>query len=245
MNRRSLLLAVGIFALLVCTTGASLCLLVRYEPKPYVLAEVPAGESRYQKSQEFTMEFSQLVSAIANRPDAPESWDARFTDEQINSYFAEGFVTSGLEEKVLAEGISHPRVVIDSDKVRLAFRYGSGFWSTVVSIDVKAWVAKDEPNVVALQLVGFHAGALPMSAQALYERFSDLGRQYGIDVTWYRYEGYPVALLRFQPDKPNPTLELQAVHLEKGAITIQGRCTDGATVGALLPLPGSAKPASD
>jgi hypothetical protein len=243
MSSRSFLLAIAIFTLLGAGAGAGLCLLVRYEPRPYAQAEVAPGEVRYQKSQEFTEEFTHLVSALGGQQEQ-EGWDARFTDEQINSYFSEGFVTSGLEEKLLPEGISQPRVLIDTDRIRLAFRYGSGFWSSVVSIDVKVWVPKEDPNALALQLVGFHAGALPISAQSFLERVSEAGRHHGIDVNWYRYEGRPTAVVRFQAE-PRPTIELQAVHLGKGVITIQGRCTDG-PVGALVPTPaGLFKPQTE
>jgi hypothetical protein len=232
MSRRSLYLALLIVSLLAGGGVAALCLLVRFEPRAYAAASVPPGEPRKKLADEFTQEFTQLVSnALAEQgPD----WDAHFTDEQINSYFAETFVSSGLEERVLPDSISQPRVVIEPDKIRLAFRYGSGVWSTVVSIDLRVWLAEGEANVVALQVVGFRAGALPISAQKLFETVSDLGRHNGINIDWYRYEGHPVALLRFQNDLSRPGFELQNLQLEKGAITIQGRCTDGLPARAQL-----------
>jgi hypothetical protein len=138
---------------------------------------------------------------------------------------------------LLPEGISQPRIVIEADKVRVAFRYGSGLWSTVVSIDLRLWLVKGEPNVVALKLVGFHAGALPISAQSLLERISETCLANGIGVDWYRDEGYPVALLRFQTEQPHPTLELELIKLEAGAIHIQGRTKDPASLRAFLENP--------
>jgi hypothetical protein len=232
MSRRSVYLALLAVSLLAGGAVAGLCLLVRFEPSAYVQASVPPGEPRKQLADEFTLEFTQLISNMA--ADQGADWDARFTDEQINSYFAETFVNSGLEERVLPESISRPRVIIEPDKVRLAFRYGTGFWSTVVSIDLRVWLAEGEANVVALQVVGFRAGALPISAQKLFETVSDLGRHNSINIDWYRYEGHPVALLRFQNDLSRPGFELQNLHLEKGAITIQGRCTEGLPARAQL-----------
>jgi hypothetical protein len=231
MSRRSLYLALFLVFLLMCGAVAGLCLLVRYEPGPYVQAAVPAGEPRKKLSDEFLQEFLQLLNILT---DAREDWDARFTDEQINSYFAETFISSGLEERVLPEAISQPRIVIEPDVIRLAFRYGSGFWSTVVSIDLKPWLAEGEPNVIALQVVGFRAGALPISAQKLFETVSDLGRHNGITIDWYRYEGHPTALLRWHTDLSRPAFELQDLHLEKGAITIQVRSTEGLPARAQL-----------
>jgi hypothetical protein len=240
MSRRSVLVAVGIFLLLTCGGATALLLLVRYEPAPYVQSTVPPGPVRSDRSKEFCTEFSNLVSAIGSERD----WYARFTDEQINSYFDEHFVQQGLDVRLLPEGISQPRLVIEADKIRLAFRYGSGFWSTVISVDLRVWLARNEPNVVALKLEAFHAGALPISAQSLLERISEVGRQNGIDVNWYRHEGHPVALLRFQADQARPTLQLLAVQLERGAITIQGRSNEPVPGRAEVPAPALAlKPA--
>jgi hypothetical protein len=244
MSRRSLFLALGILALLAGGASLVLCLLVRYEPKLYLEAAVPPGPNRTEMSKAFTREFAQFVINMGQEPE----WGARFTEKEINSYFAESFITSSIDEPLEREGISQPRVVIEPDKVRVAFRYGTGFWSTVLSIDMQVWLPQPASNLVALKLIGFHAGALPLSAQSLFERMTDLGRKNDIEVTWYRDEGYPVALLRFQADKPHPTLELQAIHLEQGAITIQGRCNDGTPLRAFLQMPAPAaalKPEAD
>jgi hypothetical protein len=149
-------------------------------------------------------------------------------------------VQSRLDKQFLPEGISQPRIIIDSDKIRIAFRYGSGLWSSVVSIDLRVWLVKGEPNVVALKLVGFHAGALPISAQSLLESMTQTCQENGIGVDWYRDDGYPVALIRFQNEQPHPTLELELIQLEQGAIHIQGHTKDPASLRAFLedPLAG-------
>jgi hypothetical protein len=234
MSRRSLLLAAGILVLLGGGASTILCLLVRYEPKLYLEAAVPPGQERTDMSKAFTQEFTKLVVAFID--DQDRDLDVTFTEKQINSYFAESFITSRLDEPLEREGISQPRVVIEPNKVRVAFRYGTGFWSSIISIDLEVWVPENAGNVVALKLVGFRAGALPLSAQSLFERLTDLGRKNDIEVTWYRHEGKPVALLKFQPGK-QPTVELQAIHLDKGTITIQGRCNDGTPLRAFLQLP--------
>jgi hypothetical protein len=242
MSRRSVLVAVGIFLLLTCGGATALLLLVRYEPERYVQATVPPGPERTDQSKKFCAEFSNLISGIGS----DHEWGVKFTEKQINSYFDEHFVQQGLDVRLLPEGISQPRLVIETDKIRLAFRYGSGLWSTVISIDMRVWLARNEPNVVALKLEGFHAGALPISAQSLLERISEVGRQNGIDVNWYRHEGHPVALLRFQADQAQPTMQLIAVQLGQGVIEITGRPNEPAPGRTELPAPGLAlKPAAD
>jgi hypothetical protein len=127
---------------------------------------------------------------------------------------------------LLPDGVSDPRVVFDEDRIRLAFRLRQSLLSTVISMDMRVWLARNEPNTVAVRLESFRAGVLPIAAHWLLERLSEAGRQNGIDVNWYRHEGYPVALLRFQADQARPTLVIQAVKIEKGAITLRGKSND-------------------
>lgn len=235
MSRRSLLLALAILLCLVCGVGATLWLLVRYEPSLYVRAAVPPGEERHHMSENCWRELLHMYNAVANQDE--QEWAHRFTDEQINSYLAENFVLSHFDKEFLPEGISEPRIIIDPDKIRVAFRYGSGFWSSVVSLDLRVWLVKGEPNVVALKLVGFHAGALPISAQSLLESITTTCNKFGIGVDWYRDEGAPVALLRFQAEQQHPTLQLEMIEMEPGAIHIQGRTTDVAALGMFLADP--------
>jgi hypothetical protein len=219
-------LAIGFLAFLACSVAGTLLLLVRYEPQHYVVAAVPPGPPREAASVEFQRRFSDLISAAGG----DHEWWARFTQAQINSYLAEAFVQSGVSKHLLPEGIRDPRVILEQDRIRLAFRYHNRLWKTVISIDLRVWLPKREPNVVALQLESFHAGVLPVSAQWLLERISEVCQQNGIGVNWYRHEGYPVALLRFQADQPRATLQLRAIRLEPETITIHGQSTD--------PLPG-------
>src|SRR5205807_7493140 len=66
----------------------------------------------------------------------------------------------------------------------------------LVSLSLCAWLTPAETNVLALKLERFDAGLLPCSAQWLLERISETARQHNIDVSWYRHEGHPVALIR-------------------------------------------------
>lgn len=235
MSRRSLVLAITILLCLMCGVGAALWILVRYEPGIYLRAAVPPGEQRHQMSEKCQNELLQLYNSISSPEE--QGWGHRFTDSEINSYLAEHFVQSHLNEHVLPEGIREPRLVIEPDKIRVAFRYGAGLWSTIVTIDLRVWLVKGEPNVVALKLIGFHAGALPISAQSLLESITKTCQDNGIGVDWYRDDGAPVALLRFQAEQPHPTLELETIKLESGAIHIEGRTKDPASLRAFLEDP--------
>jgi hypothetical protein len=226
-------MAVGCLALLAGVVGLVVLLLIRYEPKHYAHAPLCSGERSTHCSREFLTEASELHSAV----EAEREWYGRFTDEQINSFLKEDFIKMGLAEQYLPEGVSDPRIVFEPDRIHLAFRLRNGVLCTVISMDMKVWLSEGEPNVVAVQLEGFRAGVLPISAQWLLEQLSEMGRQKGIEVNWYRHEGRPVALLRFQADQPHPTLQLQVVKIEQGAIVIQGRSNEPGPARTEVSLP--------
>ena len=217
MSRRSLILALVLPAL-VLGLGGILMLLLRYEPSHYRKAVVES-DKRLPLSREFWAAFSDCWNAMQSNDRA---WNAKFRDEQINA-----FIQTGQADKLFPEGISDPRVVFEPERMRLAFRYRSGIINTIVSISIKMWLPGSESNVLALQLERIDAGLVPFSAPWLLERISEVGRNNGIEVNWYRHEGYPIALIRFQADQARPTLQLEAVQFEQGSITIHGRSREG------------------
>lgn len=223
MSRRSFFLAIATVILFGCTFAGGLYALLSYEPGHYTRGTIEPGHKRTELCTECVRELIEFWNALTNES---EPWHCQLTDEQINCYLDEAFLHSGLAEKLLPEGISEPRVFFDSDHLRLAFRYRSRLLSTVVSLSLRIWLPKVEGNLVAVKLESLRAGALPFKAQWLLEQISEVGRQNGIEVTWYRHEGQPVALLRFQADQARSTLQLKAIQLERGKITIQGRSGD-------------------
>jgi hypothetical protein len=236
MNRKSFFLGVGVALLLAGGVSASLILLVQHEPNDYRRAAVPPGEERVAQSKEFLTRFSQLMTDIQTDDGAGNNdWKAEFTEQQINSFFDEGFIQSGIDEKLLPEGISEPRVTVETDKLRLMFRYGSGAWSSVISIELHVWVAGSESNVVCLELQKFRAGSLPISAQSLLDRISDALRRNSVEMNWYRHDGNPVAVLRFSSDPQRSSVQLKNLQLEPGRIFMQGSSSDGSGPSALLP----------
>src|SRR5262245_53291483 len=132
MSRKSFALAVAIALLLVGGSTSALFLLIRHEPEVYRRAAVPPGQERKRLNDEFKLELSLLLNSL--QPGAEQPFDVRLTDEQINSYFAEGFKQQGLEERLLPEGLSEPRIVFEPGQIHLAFRYGSGLWSSVITV---------------------------------------------------------------------------------------------------------------
>jgi hypothetical protein len=217
MSRKSLLITVGIMAVLVVAVGTAILLVARHEPAFYRRAAVPPGEARRASSGEFVSEFARLIDGVLNR-----RWNAHFTEEQINSYLEEDFQKQHASEQPLPEGISEPRVALDTDRIRLGFRYGVGAWSSIISLDMRVWLVEKETNMVALEFLGMHAGALPISAHTWLERQLDAIRQRNIEASWYRRQGHPVLLLRFQADRSSPTFRLRELNVQPGMVGISG-----------------------
>jgi hypothetical protein len=233
VSQRSVFVAVALVLLLAAGGAAALVGLARREPAWYAAAATSPGPERAARSREFKNQFCKVYPAALTE----RAWQGQFTDAEVNSYFEEDFLGEGYDRLLLPEGISRPRVRFEPDRLRLAFRYERGLWKSVIGIDLRVWLPAVEPNVVALELEGFHAGSLPISAQSLLEKIAEVGRKNGIDVSWYRHDGHPVALLRFQPDQPRPTFQLQAVQLTDHHLIIQGRSIDQ------VPSPQPAEPA--
>jgi hypothetical protein len=227
MSRRSFFLAIGIALVLIGGTSATIFLLVRHEPASYRLAAVPPGPDRREQSQEFYSEISPIVSIFdtGSVPEIDRAWDIHLTDKQVNSFLSEGFRTSKLDERLLPEGVSDPRVNFEPNRVRLAFRVGKGLWSSVISIDFNLWLTQ-ETNAIALKLLGLQAGSLPIGAQALLDDLTKMLEHNGIQVDWYRDDDAPVAVLRFSADTREPTMQLQYVKVEKGSIRLRGKPVD-------------------
>jgi hypothetical protein len=226
MRKKNLIMMVVAGILLLAALGSVLLLLILHEPGFYARAAVAPGPTRQEDSRVCFSKFFKLGNCWV---DGHGNWDVKFKQTELNSFFEEEFVRLGDAEILKRHGISEPRVVLEKDRIRLAFRYGTKPWSTIFSIDFKVWLAPNDVNVVAVEILGRHFGALPVSAQSLCEVLSELGRQKNIEVTWYRHNNHPVALLRFQVERTRPTAQLLRLSVDdNGTLVIGGRSLDSA-----------------
>jgi hypothetical protein len=198
--------------------------LVKQEPPFFESARVEDVTERKQLALEFERRFFNFIPAIFVNND-PE-WSEQFTAEQINSYLEVECNRWSLMESLTRSGASTPRVSLEDGIIRVGLRYGQGWWSTVVSIDVKVWLPAVQQNMIAVELQGVHAGGLPLSTRNLIERFTELTRQLPVDITWYRHDGHPVAIIRLLQDPARPALQLDRLAITPGRIEISGRSGD-------------------
>jgi hypothetical protein len=222
MSRRSFLVAVGILACLIIGGTGIVIVIVRHEPDWYVRAAVPPGPERAQLSRDFLEAASDLKGQIDNE----REWGGKFTARQVNSYFEEGLIEQKLDAELLRGQFSAPRVAFEQNRLRLGFRYGKGIWSTVISATLHVWVPKDDSSALVLELDSIHAGSLPVAAQSVLEEVSRVLREKDVEINWYRHNGHPCAVLRFQTEPQRSPVQLTAIQSntdKEGMLVIQGR----------------------
>ena len=56
------------------------------------------------------------------------------------------------------------------DRLKIGFKYGDGFWSTVVWVELKVWLVKDKPNLVAVEQMSSAAKSLASESEMLKQR---------------------------------------------------------------------------
>jgi len=218
MRRRRMWILIGMVSGMVTAGLALLVMLVKHEPAFYLRAEVRSEQVRHQQAHEFMNRITDLFSRLNEHP----AWSQEFTQEEINSYFQdELFRDTKLIE--IPDNVQAPRVSLEPDRLRVAFRYGSGLLSTMISIDLRVWLVAKEPNVVALELCGFSAGRLPLGTRSLLDFISEAAREESIEVTWYRNGQHPVGLLRIQANQARPTFQLRRFEFQDGKLIIAGR----------------------
>jgi hypothetical protein len=179
-----------------------------------------AGPDRAALSQQAMAHYSSIGSLL----DDP-NWEVSFSAEQINAFFQEHYYQVGGDDN-LPEGFHAPRVKIEDGRMRVGVRYGSGATATVLSLEIKIWKVADEMNTLAMEIVSLQAGSLPLSTGTLLDYISEAARRENIDISWYRQEGHPVAVMRFQADLSRPTFQFDRVELKDGKLTVRGRSTD-------------------
>jgi hypothetical protein len=236
MRKKKTLVLGGLSLLLAAGVVTVLIFMVRHEPSFYHRVEVAPGKIRQEMSRAC---FGRFVDLKNYWQVGQKEWEVIITEAQLNSYFEEDFIKHHkLAPDFRKWGISDPRIAMENDKLRLAFRYGSPPWSTIISYDVKLWLAK-EVNVICIEFLGRHAGALPIATQSLLAEISEVAEKNGFEITWYRHEGNPVALVRIQQGTETPA-QLRRLEVKQGWISIGGLSQEPALTDngkqALVPL---------
>jgi hypothetical protein len=233
MRRKRLLISIGLIVAFLALVLVGLGFMVRRVPSFYAQGEMPPGEARSKLSQQTYAKWVKMAHDLKNREPA---WELAFTEDQLNAYFQQDYFQHGGDDN-LPDGFSAPRVKIDDGKLHLGVRYGSGATSTILSLELRLWLVPTTVNVVAMEIVSLQAGSMPLSTGTLIDYISVAARREKIDITWFRHDGHPVAIMRFQSDLTRPTFQFDRVDLKDGTLTIAGRSTDPLTAAVPQPRP--------
>jgi hypothetical protein len=209
-------------SLIVAALIAGLVVLLQHEPGYYRRAESAAKSPPYPTFGR-VLPSGQHPVEFAERPEPDRPWQLRLTQEQVNSYLAEGFIEAHLDRTELPRHIRELRVAFDADTVLVGFRYGRGSWSVVVSVELRLWTSAHESDTVMVQVRRVRVGAVPVPVRYVQELLAQALRRRNLEIQWYRHEGLPVAVVRFQSSRRAPTFRLENLRVEPGQFLLQGR----------------------
>jgi hypothetical protein len=218
MRRRSIIVLILLLIVLGATSGTILAAMLHHVPAFYRDASVADDADRPAKSRECLQRSIELWNDIGNGL----PWEKEFVQDHLNSYFQDEDNRSSVGIIELPERVHDIRFALEQDRGRIGFRYGDGWWSSIISVEFRVWLVAQKTNVVALELINFRAGALPLGTQALLDFITESARQQNIEVTWYRHQGHPVALLQFQANQPRPNTLLRRLELQPRRVVVAG-----------------------
>jgi hypothetical protein len=231
MRRRAFLGVTAIIASLLTCSATALALLAHHIPTYYARTALPEGPSRQCQCREFVSRSSDLWNSMGS--DQP--WELHFTQDQFNSYLLEEDDQPTAQLVEIPEAVHDIRIAMEDDLLRVGFRYGTGWWSSIVTVEFRVWLVARKTNLIALELCAFRAGALPLGTQSLLDFISEAAHRLDIDVTWFRNQGHPVALLQLQANQPRPTFQLRRLEVRTGRLVIA--CSPARDVGQVIASP--------
>jgi hypothetical protein len=232
---RSLIVTMTLLLLLLGAVGGVLASVLKHEPGFYNTVTTEPGENSGEKASQFLTRLQDLKNDIRSKAD----WGSTFRADDLNCFFHENFGETNGFVKLLPKSCHSPRLVIEGDRVKLGLRYGEGFWSTIVWIELRAWLVKNETNLVAMEICGLKAGGLPVGGQTLLDSITEVAHDSNVDVTWYRNNGNPVGLFRFYAGQLRPSTQIHTFRIVDGSVIIGGRTridTTQNTAAGLTPI---------
>ena len=205
--------------ILIGAGSTALAIALKHVPNFYVQSQVEPGDARNFLANQYLSRLAQMMT------DKKEDiWGCTASEAQLNSFFEVHFSKMGEAESLRKLGINDPVVAMEKDHVRLGFRYGAGWFSTIVSYELKIWLVPKEANTIAVEIVNARAGAVPISSQSILQQLSEFARSQNMKVSLFRHEGHPVAVIGLQAEQdPHPKWLLTTVAIdEKNQLVIRG-----------------------
>ena len=156
-------------------------------------------------------------------------WEAVFTEEQVNGWFASDMPDKF--PKVLPPGTQEPRVAIDPEAIRVACRFDNGKFRTVISFALGVDLTT-ETNTLAIRISKLRAGALPVPLKQILDKITAAARRGNVPLRWTQVDGDPVALVTVpitHEDYAHREIYVDSIALEEGALHLAGHTERGET----------------
>jgi hypothetical protein len=167
--------------------------------------------------------FEQRLLDLQNEARTKHQWQVVFTETQINGWLASDFPKKF--PAALPPNVSDPRVGIDNDGLRMAFRFNSRRIKGIVQAEVDAFCT-ERPGQLAIQLKSVRSGLVPIPVNSIADRISTALRRLGVQVQWTEIAGDPVALIDLPPDKlriGNKLVTIEAIELLDEKLVLTGK----------------------
>ncbi len=212
---RKWLLWAGAIAILLSAVPAIAWFSLTYQPSYYRALLRFSRVERVDRAKKFVAQSLQLRNDICNEP----TWEAVFSDEEVNAWLAEDLITHFADQ--LPPEVNEPRLLFELDRITLAFQLHQRGIHSVITVVARPRVS--EGNTVELVLEKIRAGILPVPADNFLDRIIDYARCHGVDVEWSRKDGYPVVVMRYTPNLEREDVRLEEVQIGNGQIRLAGR----------------------
>ncbi|MCY2964943.1 MAG: hypothetical protein NT069_15105 [Planctomycetota bacterium] len=196
---------------------------ITWEPPFYHSASQlpPDSDSVRKLSKTMTQRVMQFADEVRNEP----TFEADFTEEQVNAWLADELERK--HSQLLPKELGRPRVHFSDRQFEIACQYRHDVVTTVASGTVKAWVTDD--HLLALEVDTLRDGRIPLPIASILEPLVRQLRSQNRRAEWRQIDGHEVLVVDLleiddgsqSDDKVDRVLE--TVELKPGVIRLKGR----------------------
>lgn len=169
--------------------------------------------------QELESRATALYSDVHNT----STWQALFTDEQINGWLAAELTQrSEFRSDDVAHSFREPRIAISPGVLTLGFTTTRGGVDTVVSADASVFLT--EGGDIGVRLENVRAGTLPLPAAMVADEIARACRQLPFPVLWTGQDGAPAAIIKLGQDESadGARFTIDSIELTDGELYVAG-----------------------
>jgi hypothetical protein len=179
---------------------------------------IRAHQTEYspERSDSFFSRGTRFINKVYN---AEGRWDETFDETDLNAWLVHDF--NRHLSRSLPHGLSEPRVAFESGEMKLGFRWGFGPLNTVVHVNLRTWVPKN--NVMALELCGAWAGALPLPTTYVRNVFEKVAEAGGLEMTWHRNRSKLIGLVKVPVPRSGKYVTLRRAEIGPKTFKLAGQ----------------------